>query len=411
MSGEEDDEEAGINGRILYISYDGMLEPLGQSQVLAYIKGLAKVGWDIHLMSYEKASDWDMSEQRTVIAEALRTHKITWHPFRYHKNPTALATAWDIAVGIAFAVYIAVRYKVQIVHARSYVASVIALTLKKALPVRFIFDMRGFWADERVDGGLWSRGSRMYRVAKWFERHFLVSADEVVSLTQAGVDEMRKFAYLQGRNLAFTVIPTCADLRLFVPAPRRMQEPFVLGYVGSAGTWYLFDEAAACFRQLLQIRPNAQLLIVNRGEHEFIRQRLHAAGVPERSFVITSAAHQDIPALMGRMHAGLFFIKPAFSKLASAPTKLAEFLGCGVPCLSNTQVGDMANLLHRENVGVAVANFDPRTLASAIEELLRLAMDPGVTARCVAAAHKNFSLEEGVLRYHKLYSKHATVSE
>jgi hypothetical protein len=27
--------------RILYISYDGMLEPLGQSQVLQHLKGLA----------------------------------------------------------------------------------------------------------------------------------------------------------------------------------------------------------------------------------------------------------------------------------------------------------------------------------------------------------------------------------
>ncbi len=32
-------------GHILYISYDGMTDPLGQSQVLPYLKGLAKKGY------------------------------------------------------------------------------------------------------------------------------------------------------------------------------------------------------------------------------------------------------------------------------------------------------------------------------------------------------------------------------
>jgi hypothetical protein len=34
---------------VLYISYDGMLEPLGQSQVLAYLKRIAH-GRRIHLL-------------------------------------------------------------------------------------------------------------------------------------------------------------------------------------------------------------------------------------------------------------------------------------------------------------------------------------------------------------------------
>ncbi len=39
---------------ILYLSYDGMTDPLGQSQVLPYLKGLSKEGYHIHLLSYEK---------------------------------------------------------------------------------------------------------------------------------------------------------------------------------------------------------------------------------------------------------------------------------------------------------------------------------------------------------------------
>ena len=41
---------------ILYVSYDGMLEPLGQSQVLAYLERLAD-GYEVNLLSFEKPSD------------------------------------------------------------------------------------------------------------------------------------------------------------------------------------------------------------------------------------------------------------------------------------------------------------------------------------------------------------------
>ena len=56
---------------ILYISYDGMLEPLGQSQVLAYLERLAP-GRHIHLISFEKARDWTDGVQREAMSERLR---------------------------------------------------------------------------------------------------------------------------------------------------------------------------------------------------------------------------------------------------------------------------------------------------------------------------------------------------
>jgi glycosyltransferase involved in cell wall biosynthesis len=279
-----------------------------------------------------------------------------------------------------------------------------ALVLKRLTGAKFLFDMRGFWADERVDGGLWPSTGRMYRVAKGFERRFLLAADHVVSLTHAAVREIQRFDYLQGCMPPVTVIPTCADLDRFKPMPyERVGAGFVLGYVGSAGTWYLFDDVVACFAQLLRAQPDARFLIVNRGEHAYIRERLGAAGVPDYAVELTTATHAEVPDFMSRMDAGIFFIKPVFSKQASAPTKLAEFLGCGKPCLGNVGVGDMADVLEGEQVGVALKAFDEASMAAALQQLLTLAADPATSARCVAAAQKHFSLDVGVARYAKVY--------
>lgn len=389
----------------LYISYDGMLEPLGQAQVLAYLKRLAD-GRRIHLISFEKSDDWANTTERQRIAQDIAAAGIVWHPLRYHKRPTALATAWDIACGITLGLWLVLRYRLALVHARSYVPSVMALALKRLTGVKFLFDMRGFWADERVDGGLWPRTGRMFRVAKGFERRFLLAADQVVSLTRAAVVEMHRFDYLHGRMPPVTVIPTCADLTRFTPMPHpRDGAGFVLGYVGSAGTWYLFDVVAACFAQLLRLQPDARFLIVNRGEHAYILERLAAAGVPNAAVELTSATHAQVPDLMARMDAGLFFIKPVFSKQASAPTKLGEFLGCGIPCLGNAGVGDMAEILEGERVGVALDAFDPASLTLGLNKLQKLVADPATAARCVAAAQKHFSLDEGVQRYAAVYQQ------
>lgn len=386
---------------VLYISYDGMLEPLGQSQVIAYLERLA-ANRTIHLISFEKPEDWRDEPARSAILDRLRDAGIQWHPRRYHRHPTILATIWDIVVGIACALWLISRHGLRTVHARSYVPSVVAMVAKRLLGTNFIFDMRGFWVDERVDGGLWARDSWIYQSAKWCERRFVLGADHIVSLTKAAVEEINRFDYVRGRMLATTVIPTCADLQRFQPAGWR-QDGFTLGYVGSAGTWYLFDELVECFIELMRQRPDARLLIINRNEHDFIRRRLELGGVPAGAFELRAASHVEIPIHMARMHAAAFFIKPAFSKKASAPTKLGELLGCGLPCLTNQGVGDLADILEEGNVGVAVENFERATLAEGIRRLLEMAADPRTSKRCRAVANRHFSLDEGVARYESVY--------
>ena len=74
--------------RVLYISYDGVMEPLGRSQVLQYLKRLAKQH-SITLISYEKKADWSQEGRRTALVEEMSAAGIKWYPLRYHKRPTA----------------------------------------------------------------------------------------------------------------------------------------------------------------------------------------------------------------------------------------------------------------------------------------------------------------------------------
>lgn len=391
---------------ILYISYDGILEPLGQSQVLAYLEYLA-VRHKITLISFEKSSDWKQVDKRDTLCHRMKKSGIKWVPLRYHKRLSVLSTLFDITQGSIVGAWLILRYRIQVVHARSYVSSVIALILKKMFGIKYIFDMRGFWADERVDGEIWPSNSRIFHIAKWFEKHFLLSADCVISLTKSAVLEMKTFPYLRAKSPRFEIITTCTDLDLFkvTDVPKKQNSSFVLGYVGSVGTWYLFDEVLRFFKILHKQVPGAMLHILNQGDHDYILEKISTTSISTEFFQIKATDHQGVSSAMGKMDAGVFFIHPSYSKQASSPTRMGEFLGCGVPCISNIGVGDIQEILEKEQVGVALKNFSDTELDNGLQSLLELTQQPDIQQRCRQAAEKYFSLENGVAAYDRIYNE------
>lgn len=387
---------------VLYISYTGLLEPLGQSQVYRYLDHLSEEH-EITLITFEKASQIEDKERFESMKDRVADSGIKWHPLRYHQAPSVPATIYDLAKGFIACTRAIRQDEIDIVHSRSYVASILGLMCKQFFDTAFVFDMRGFWADERVEGGIWEEDSRLYQIAKWFEAKFIQHADMVVSLTEAGIDVMRDFDHIDTTDTRFTMIPTCVDLDLFTPDSDERSEEFVLGYVGSVGTWYLFDDVLDCFELLQELRPGAELSILNQGDHDVIREKLRQHDIDESDVSLKSVRHEEVSGEIDRMDAGVFLIKPTFSKNGSSPTKMGEFLACGVPCLSNAGYGDVKQILEENDVGVAMESFDTNTKRNAIRDLIQLASDPDTSTRCRETAESYYSLEEGVAKYNQVY--------
>lgn len=391
-------------GGVLYISYDGMLEPLGQSQVLAYLERLA-ADRPIELISFEKKADWANKSAFEAIRSRCQSAGIRWHPMRYHKRPSAAATAWDTAAGSVRAIAIVLRRKPAIIHVRSCVAGLMGLAAKRASGAKLLFDMRGFWADERVDGGLWPADGKLYRAARSVEDRLLRASDHVISLTHASADELLNFPAVQARKPPISVIPTCADLDRFTPAARVDNQPFTLGYVGSIDHWYRLDDMLRCYAQLRRIRPDARLLLVTRGSHDHVRDRARALNIDPTQIVTVAADLANVPEYVQQMDAAMALYAPNYSRLACAPTKLGEYLGCGVPCLGSAGVGDMQTILDGNYVGITLHSSDVEAMAAAILELVNLASDPGIAERCRSVAEGIFDLQKGAETYRRIYGR------
>ena len=179
-------------GPILYISYDGLTDPLGRSQILPYLRGLASRGHAIHVLACEKPENF--GRDRAAVAALCREAGISWHPLRYHKRPPVLSTVYDLAQLRRAAVRLHRKHRFGLTHCRSYIPAAVGLHLKRAHGVPLLFDMRGFWPEEKTEGKSWDLGKPMFRLVyryfKRLERKLLEHSDAIVSLTEAGKQEL-----------------------------------------------------------------------------------------------------------------------------------------------------------------------------------------------------------------------------
>jgi len=402
-----------VTARVLYITYDGLTDSLGQSQVLPYLAGLAAVGHRITVLSCEKPGR--MAQDGNRMRRQCEAAGIGWTPLAYHKRPPILSSALDAAALQRAALRLHREQSFDIVHCRSYIPARAGLALKRRFGVKLLFDMRGFWPDEKVEGNNWPLANPLYRaVYRYFKRlesRLLRGADHIVSLTEAGKAQVLTRPELAHDPAQITVIPCCVDFDHFplATAERRKSardrlaipaDAHVLAYLGSLGAWYMLDEMLDFFKLYQSRHDAARFLFVTPDEPHAIRLVAAARGIDPDRLLIAAATRDEVPGLLAAADLGIFFIRPVFSKTASSPTKMGEMLAVGLPILANAGVGDVEAMVEDMECGVAVRDFTSEGYTEALGRLGSLDGSPDERRR---KALPWFDVKLGIERYDRVY--------
>lgn len=390
---------------VLYLTRNGLLEPLGQSQILPYLRLLSS-DHRITLITFEKNQDRSNPQAMASMQAVCRSHGIRWIPLRFRSHPRPFAAYLSIPSLALVAVW-QWRFlsRPQLIHARSYLPAAVALLLHWLTGVPFIFDMRALWPEELISAGHLRRGSLLHRCIVWLERRCLIEAASVVSLTQAAVDHLQRELPAQLAGKTFAVIPTCADLERFTPFPEPVPHPpLVIGCIGTVlSGWFLIDWLRAFLEAVHRAAPEARFEIISRDPPDSITAALGLTPALQSRLLLASATPQQMPDLIRRHSASVMFFTPGLSKLGSSPTRMAEVLGCGRPVVVNSGVGDLDAILSTHRVGVLAQQPDPPSMDRCARDLLQLLRDPALAGRCRATAQRLFSLAGGSQAYAQLY--------
>ena len=130
--------------RILFLSYTGLTDSLGESQVLSYQLKLTAHGFEPYIICAEKKNRLERNRNR--IQQICIKNGIKWIPLIYHKRPPVISSIWDYYSFLKTLKPLLKTHNFGLIHCRGYLPSLVGLRLKRKMDIPFLFDMRGFLA-------------------------------------------------------------------------------------------------------------------------------------------------------------------------------------------------------------------------------------------------------------------------
>ena len=450
--------------RTLYICYFGVRQPLVQTQVIPYLleimksdtlrlvepededskpdhpvrpprpsgtppqtggelsPPLLKPGGElkVSLLTFEPDfhEKWT-PEQIEAEKKKLAQMGIEWHCLPYHKRFSAVATAYDIFRGAWFIRGEIREKKIDILHGRVHVPTLmgaLARKFSKRKP-KLLFDIRGFFPEEYTDAGIWPENGWLYRSAKRVERWLMKEADGFVVLTE----KARDILFPESKDTGFDkfgrpveVIPCCVDFQNRFSGDRDLQRDetrrklgvenrFVFTHVGALGGLYLTEEIADFLATARSQDSKTFGLFLTQSDPNLIIPLLRERNFRDGDYFVGQVDPKEIPGYLSASDVGMSFVKAGYATQSRSPTKIPEYLACGLPVISNRGVGDIEDLIDEDQVGVLVDEFTEEGYFLALDRISSLG---NVGERCHAIARAKFDLESvGGKRYRKIYKR------
>ncbi len=152
--------------------------------------------------------------------------------------------------------------------------------------------------------------------------------------------------------------------------------------------------------------PNLQFLVINKSEHSFISKKVNEFQIDTKRLKVIEVDFYDMYKYLNVVDASIFIIKATFSKTASAPTKFAENLACGLFSITNNGIGDM-NKFFQENKTIGYS-FDINEIDSNINGICENIMN-GMNIEKDMIEYDNvyneyLSKEMAIKKYSKIYN-------
>ncbi len=381
----------------IYISFDGLNDPLGQSQIIPYLEKI-KLSNSVKVFTMEKRN----VKKKYFINKKIKCYNTT---FSYSQNK--LKKLLNYINFFFFIVKLTIGYKINIIHCRGFLPALygsIIATFKKS---KIIYDMRGFWIDEKVDNGSLKKNTIMGIIAfhflKKIENYIIRNSNAIVVLS----DKAKKYIIKNfNRKNKIFVIPCSVDYEKFNYINFTNKKNFkkrlglyqngkTMIYIGSYGKYYMVQEMLKIYKYFKSKLKNINFLVVTNQKSLFKKvYRKH------KEIKIINSKWNKVPNYLSIADVSFCLIKPTFAKIASTPTKASESLSMGVPIITNKKIGDYEKIVKKEKIGclLDINNFNNNKNYLRINSLLKL---PRKVVR--SRSRKYFDINSAVKKYNKIY--------
>jgi len=391
------------NKQILFISYDGLCDQLGQSQILPYLAELKKK-YEIYILSFEKKINISDEKINYINKNFNWTFKI------FTESKYKIFKLLDYIKLFFYSLSLIRRYNIKICHGRGFLPSLIIYLIKNLINIKLIFDVRGFWPDERIDNNQLNKNNKIdkiiYKLLKYLEIKILYSSDHVVVLTQKAKNILLQY------NKKITVIPCATNFSMFSNSTFNDNDLIknniqfninkykIFCYLGSVDGAYMYDEVLRYFK-LIKIKYKNVMLITITKNNIYANNILshNKYKTIKNNVKIFSLERKELPFYLNICYAMISFVKNSYARKAMSPVKISEALAANLPIIINQNIGDIDEHLIKFDIGFSININDIKSIKNSISKINNLSNKQYHRDK----AFKIYDISTAIKKYSDLY--------
>ncbi len=392
-----------INQYCLYVSYDGLLDPLGSSQILPYLEGISDAGYKLIVLSFEKTD----REKKSIdeLSKKLKLKDIKWIYLPFKRQ---FFGYFRRILKSCFILNKALENKnIVLFHTRGILTAVIYFICRLKCPL--IYDIRAF-AGEYIDCKRVRSNSIFAYALILFEKFLIQLASGIVVLDKSGLLFLKqKFRRFKGE---IKVIPTCTDIKKFPISEKRFEsrekEFYKFVFLGGARFPYRPDLALIFISKLLENNIDCKIDFINERDQDYIRKLCSELNLPVKNCDIFSLPQKEVPSYLVNYHSGLIFNTSGDWRKMSSPTKLGEYLAAGLHIVSLSGIEVINRLSKKEPNSFDILdeiNFEKNLSENKLKKILGKIKDPFVSINSRKIAENYFDISIANKQYQNLYKK------
>lgn len=342
--------------KVLFLSYGDIIPESGyKTRILGEMSAIYPDA-EIFFIGFERRK-YLKSQERKDLEKKLRKECRRFMLFaRYDFKPLFIIS---VLLFVICGYYWVKRYRIQLIHAQNYYSTFIALFLKFITSVKVIFDFHGLVPEEYRFLQKEKASSAVIKFLKLMEHLCIFYSDKIICVSYKLKEELHR--RYPSMLIKTDVMPSFVNTEIFLYDEQKdlyvrsnllLNNNLVVTYVGNLLEWTELDEIIDIWRMISTIDKSARFIVITQSNPEQIWPILYPHGFSQKQFVIFKCTHDDVPAYLSASDIGLVIRPNTIFNRISSPTKVAEYLACGVPVLISPEVGDWSDFIEQHEIGM-----------------------------------------------------------